>query len=51
MAKPGVALHRWLHSHGLLAISLGVLGVAFALSLLLVVGGYFIVTYFGPPPT
>ena len=44
MAKPGVALQRWLQSHGLLAISLGVLGVAIALSVLLVVGGYLAVT-------
>ena len=46
MAKPGDALQRWLQSHGLLAIGLGVLGVAIALSLLLVVGGYFLVTAF-----
>lgn len=50
MAKPGVALHRWLQSHGLLAISLGVLAVAIALSLLLVVGGYFIAWFYGSPP-
>jgi hypothetical protein len=50
MAKPGVALQRWLQSHGLLAISLGVLGVAIVLSVLLVVGGYFVATYYGSPP-
>ena len=47
MGKPGDALQRWLQTHGLLAISLGVLGVAIALSLLLVVGGYFIASFFG----
>jgi len=47
MAKPGDALQRWLQTHGLLAIGLGVLGVAIALSLLLVVGGYFLASYFG----
>jgi len=46
MARPGDALQRWLQTHGLLAISLGVLGVAIALSLLLVVGGYFIASFF-----
>jgi hypothetical protein len=46
MARPGDALQRWLQTHGLLAISLGVLGVAVALSLLLVVGGYFIAYFF-----
>ena len=40
----GNALQRWLNSHGLLGIALGVLGVAIVLSLLLVVGGYFLVT-------
>src|ERR1700741_3507084 len=40
MAKPGDALQRWLQTHGLLAIGLGVLGVAIALSVLFVVGGY-----------
>lgn len=40
----GNALQRWLNSHGLLGIALGVLGVAIALSLLLVVGGYYLVT-------
>jgi hypothetical protein len=46
MGKPGDALQRWLQANGLLAISLGVLGVAVALSLLLVVGGYFIANLF-----
>ncbi len=45
MSKPGNALQRWLESNGLLAIGLGVLGVAFALSALFVVGGYFIASY------
>jgi hypothetical protein len=40
----GNALQRWLNSHGLLGIALGVLAVATVLSLLLVVGGYFLVT-------
>ena len=43
MSKAGNALHRWLETHGLLAIALAVLGVAIALSLVLVVGGYFLV--------
>ncbi|MFO1107998.1 MAG: hypothetical protein U1E61_02310 [Bradyrhizobium sp.] len=47
MGKPGKALQRWLDSNGLLAISLGVLGVITALALLLVVGGYFIASFFG----
>ena len=47
MGKAGNALQRWLQANGLLAISLGVLGVAIALSLLLVVGGYFIALFFG----
>jgi hypothetical protein len=42
----GNALQRWLESHGLLAISLGVLGVAISLSVLLVVGGYILVMLF-----
>ena len=46
MAKPGDALQRWLQTHGLLAIGLGVLGVAVALSVLFVVGGYFIASYY-----
>jgi hypothetical protein len=46
MSKAGNALQRWLQTHGLVAISLGVLGVAIALSVLLVVGGYLLVTAF-----
>jgi hypothetical protein len=40
------ALRRWLEANGLLAISLGVLGAMTALSVLLVVGGYLLVTAF-----
>ena len=40
------ALRQWLEANGLLAISLGVLGVVTALSLVLVVGGYFIANLF-----
>jgi len=47
MGKPGDALQRWLQANGLLAIGLGVLGVAIALSVLFVVGGYFIASFFG----
>jgi hypothetical protein len=46
MSKAGNALRRWLEANGLLAIGLGVLGVAIALSVLLVVGGYFIAWFF-----
>ena len=46
MGKPGDALQRWLQANGLLAISLGVLGAVFALSVLFVVGGYFIASYY-----
>jgi hypothetical protein len=46
MSKAGKSLQRWLEAHGLLAISLGVLGVAIALSVLMVVGGYLAVTLF-----
>ena len=46
MSKAGNALRRWLQANGLLAIGLGVLGVAIALSVLLVVGGYFIAWFF-----
>ena len=46
MSKAGNALQRWLQANGLLAISLGVLGVAIALSVLMVVGGYLAVTLF-----
>jgi hypothetical protein len=40
------ALRRWLEANGLLAISLGVLGAVTALSVLLVVGSYLLVTAF-----
>ena len=40
------ALRRWLEANGLLAISLGVLGAVTALSVLLVVGGYFLASLF-----
>jgi hypothetical protein len=43
MSKAGNALQRWLQTHGLLAISLGVLGVVMGLSVLLIVGGYLLV--------
>jgi hypothetical protein len=46
MSKAGNALKRWLDTNGLLAIALGVLGVAIALSMLLVVGGYFVASYY-----
>ena len=38
------ALQRWLDGQGLLGIAAGVLGVVTILSLLLVVGGYLLVT-------
>lgn len=38
------ALQQWLDSHGLPAIIAAVLGVIVGLSLLFVVGGYFLVT-------
>ena len=41
------ALQRWLEANGLVAIGLGVLGAVTALSLLVVVGGYFIASLFG----
>jgi hypothetical protein len=41
------ALRRWMEANGLLAISMGVLGAVTALSVLLVVGGYFIASRFG----
>lgn len=44
MSRAGNALQRWLETHGLLAIALAVLGVALTLSVVLVVGGYFLVT-------
>jgi hypothetical protein len=40
------ALRRWLEANELRAISLGVLGAMTALSVLLVVGGYLLVTAF-----
>jgi hypothetical protein len=40
------ALRQWLEANGLLAIGIGVLGVAIGLSVLLVVGGYFIASLF-----
>ena len=46
MGKPGDALQRWLQANGLLAIGLGVIGVAIALSVLFVVGGYYIASYY-----
>lgn len=42
--NPGRALQNWLNSHGLGAIIAAVLGVIVVLALILVVGGYFIVT-------
>ncbi|HXI08913.1 MAG: hypothetical protein ACRC1G_04490 [Bradyrhizobium sp.] len=44
MSRAGNALQRWLDGHGLVGISLGVLGVITALSVILVFGGYFIAT-------
>jgi uncharacterized iron-regulated membrane protein len=38
------ALRQWLDTHELPAIIVAVLGVILALSILLVVGGYFLVT-------
>jgi hypothetical protein len=38
------ALRQWLESHGLPAIIAGVLGLIIMLSVLLVVGGYLLVT-------
>jgi hypothetical protein len=40
----GNALQNWLNNHGLLAIAGAVLGVITTLALILVVGGYWIVT-------
>jgi hypothetical protein len=40
------ALKRWLEANGLLAIALGVLGAVTALSVALVMGGYFVATLF-----
>jgi len=44
MSKAGNALQRWLETHGLLAIAMAVMAVAIALSAVLVVGGYLLVT-------
>jgi hypothetical protein len=38
------ALRRWLEAHELLAIVTGVVGALLLLSMLLVLGGYFLVT-------
>ena len=38
------AMRNWLESHGLLAITAGVLGVILLLAVILVVGGYLITT-------
>jgi len=38
------AFRRWLEANGLLAIVTGVIGALVALSLLLVLGGYLLVT-------
>lgn len=40
----GRALQNWLDSHGLGAIIVAVLGIIIVLALILVVGGYWIVT-------
>lgn len=40
----GRALQHWLDTHGLPAIAVAVVAIAFALSTLLVVGGYLFVT-------
>lgn len=40
----GGALQHWLDTHGLPAIAAAVVGIAFALSTLIVVGGYLYVT-------
>lgn len=42
--RMGRALQNWLDSHGLGAIIAAVVGIALLLSVLLVVGGYLIVT-------
>lgn len=38
------ALRNWLDTHGLLAIIAGVLGVISLLSVIIVIGGYWLVT-------
>jgi redox-regulated HSP33 family molecular chaperone len=40
----GRALQQWLNTHELPAIAAAVLGIVLALSVLIVVGGYLIVT-------
>jgi len=40
----GRSLQHWLDTHGLPAIAAAVVGIAFALSTLIVVGGYLYVT-------
>lgn len=40
----GRKLQNWLDSHGLGAIALAIVAIAFVLSMILVVGGYFIVS-------
>ncbi|MEW6768112.1 MAG: hypothetical protein AB1342_08780 [Pseudomonadota bacterium] len=42
--RMGNAIQDWLNSHGLGAIAAAVLGVIVTLALILVVGGYWIVT-------
>ncbi len=44
MSRGGRALQNWLDTHGLGAIIAAVLGVIVVLALILVVGGYYIVT-------
>lgn len=44
MSKGGRAIQNWLDTHGLGAIVAAVLGVIVVLALILVVGGYYIVT-------
>ncbi|MES2168124.1 MAG: hypothetical protein V4458_14015 [Pseudomonadota bacterium] len=42
--RAGRALQNWLDTHGLGAIIVAVLGIITSLALILVVGGYYIVT-------
>lgn len=42
--RMGNAIQNWLNTHGLGAIALAVLGVIVTLAMILVVGGYFLVT-------
>jgi hypothetical protein len=44
MSKGGRALQNWLDTHGLGAIIAAVLGVIATLAVILVVGGYYLVT-------